>query len=429
MRILIVSVFFPPFASIGSTRVGKTAKWLREFGHDVRVLTCKDHALPETAPLEIPPENVLYAAAFNLHRPSELIQGGRASYVERGGRKSGFVWDVLYKIWTLYKTIVYVPDQFITWVPFAIRAGRRLAKDWRPDVILASGPPPSAYLVGRALSRSLGIPWLADLRDPWTDNATYTYTGVRRAGETWLERRVLRSASALVTVTEPWADILGAKSPRPVHVIYNGYDEEDLPADVDKPAGVGGLEILFTGTYYVDLYNITALLEAVSDFQSPDCPVRLTMVGNMVDHALAEARRWRRESLIDALLPVSRNEAMVMQARADVLLLLNATGDYGLQWIPAKLFEYLASRRPILAITPHDSAVGQLIERLNAGRVATTAAEIRESLQEWLRVKREAGSIPSLPRERAAEFARPVQVKKLADALERVGANDPVNLG
>lgn len=421
LRVLMVTAVFPPFASSGSTRVGKTARYLTAMGHDVRVLTTHDLALPRTAPAEIDPARVVATRALNLHRPSEAAQGGRAAYVARGGRRSGPLWDALHWLWRAWTTVAYVPDYLALWYPFALAGAACLTRGWRPDVVLSSGPPHTAHLVARALARRHRVPWVAELRDLWIDNPTYAFPPWRRRLDGWLERRVLGAADALVTVAEPFAATLRARYRQRVEVCANGFDPDDLPPTVGAAVGGQGLRLVHTGTLYRGRHAHDLLLAAIARLDPADrAMVKAVFVGRQSDDALAVARDLGVADRVEVVAPVPYREALALQARADVLVLLGFKGER--TSTHAKLYEYAAARRPVLVVAGADNDAARFVAELGIGRSADDPAELAAILAAWLSDKRRAGALPATAPGIAARFTRQAQIARLADLLAQVAA-------
>ena len=141
MRILIVSFYFPPYNNIAAVRIGKTAKYLVTFGHEVRVVTAKRQPFQHTLALEIPSESVRYTNWINLKKPIHMLSGGQTR-IDLGDIPPGAhqAWRRS-RIWSLLKTFLFFPDEQIGWLPFAVRKCAQTVKQWKPDVILASSGP------------------------------------------------------------------------------------------------------------------------------------------------------------------------------------------------------------------------------------------------------------------------------------------------
>ena len=180
MRILVVSYLFAPYNCIGAVRVSKMAKWLAEMGHDIRVISAADQQfgqlLVPSLPVDIPLENVAYTRWLDHIR--FRIRGASLHWQDSSNEHSGNVntssqstkHNPLYK--SLRKRFLEVtafPDEVIGWLPYAVRAMNEHFSGWRPDVIYASGWPVTSLIAGSAISRKSGAPWVAELRDPWSD--------------------------------------------------------------------------------------------------------------------------------------------------------------------------------------------------------------------------------------------------------------------
>lgn len=422
MRILLISFYFPPSNSIGTLRAGKTARYLVEMGHDVRVLTAIDQpGLDQSLPVEIAPERI--------HRvwwptPERLV--ARALARRRTAAAAGIatpdVNGVVSRLGRLYRQLVHLPDEAALGIPFAFHAGSRLLRSWRPNVLFASGSPHSALIVASLLSARHGIPWVGELRDLWTDNHLYSFSKLRRGVESRLERRVLTSAAGLVTVSEPLAARLRTAFKRPTSVVLNGFD----PADYgDAPAHAEGdlLTIAYTGQVVHGKQDPIPLLEGLRLLGPLASRLRVRFYGKFLGCGLrdllerASASSHARQ--IEVHAPVTHHEALRLQQAADILLLLTWTDPHNPGVYTGKLFEYVGARRPILAIGPGNTVADDLIRERGLGASLSTPAAIARQLKEWLATKDRNGEIALVPRERGAGLTRRAQAGVLEEFLVR----------
>ena len=370
MRILLVSHFFPPFNSIGAVRTGKTAKYLRQLGHDVRVLTTADQSLQATLPLDIPASEVIYTPWLNVNRPVELALGGRGRVATHGYAAGSSTPNFVRKLGLFYKHLTNLPDGQIGWYPYAVSAGRRLMRDWHPDVIYASAMPVTSLLVAHALARGSGVPWVAELRDLWLDNPYLDLPPWRRRIEHSLEERVLGSARGLVTISEPLAETLRKRFAVPVEVVTNGFDPEDYPAAA-APAQEDRVRIVYTGMIYEGRRDPSPLFQAVASLGEFVANVRIAFYGRYLGVVDSLAQRYGIRDCVEIHEPVPHREALRIQAEADLLLLLLWDNPRERGSFTGKVFEYLGARRPILAVGPADNVASTLILERKAGMVGT----------------------------------------------------------
>jgi glycosyltransferase involved in cell wall biosynthesis len=381
MRLLLISFWFPPTNSIGAVRVGKLAKYLLRAGHEVRVL-----AGPEignlTLPLEVPVQLVTrpprHAASFG-EAPAQPSRAGRLLRRLIPAGASGL--EAMLK--RHYYALRQIPDKRIGWLRPALAGGRSLLGTWRPDLIIASGPPYTGLIVAARLSRESGVPWIAELRDPWANNPYSIDPGWRRRLDGVLERLTLGSAAALVTVSPPVTEELRHRYAKPIATILNGYSEEDMVTAPPRPSG-DVLSIVYTGTIYAGFRDPSALFAAIARLDERRRHVRVTFYGPSEDEIRPLAERhgvWKQVSVQPG---VPYRQSLAHQAAADVLLLLqrNHVTDEGN--IPAKFFEYLAARRPILLLGCESGIVANMIRERRAGFVANDPAAIAAQLGRWL---------------------------------------------
>ena len=423
MRILLVSFFFPPYNAIGAVRSGKTAKYLLALGHDVRVISAADQPLAGTLPVEVPEERVLRTRWLNVNRPVEMLLGGRQRIAAHGyiapvsGRP--LLTSALRSLGAAYRTLLHLPDGEIGWYPFARTAGTRLIRAWRPDVILASGRPFTSLLVAHSLAHRFGIPWVAELRDLWTDNHSRLQPYPRRALERRVEARVLSSAARLITVSEPLAERLRGRVGDRVSVVTNGFDPDDYPrlATGGDPDRTGPLRLVYTGMVYAGKQDAGPLFRALHGL---GVGVEAHFYGRYLDTVKSQAAEHGVGHAVHVHPPVPYAESLRLQRLADVLLLLlwNDRAERGVY--TAKLFEYIGARRPILAVGGTRDAATELIEARGAGVVAGDAEAIRGLLERWRAQKRLAGGIADLPAEATSSLSRMEKTREIENVLRLV---------
>jgi glycosyltransferase involved in cell wall biosynthesis len=293
------------------------------------------------------------------------------------------------KLFTWMRTIVSYPDKTKGWIPFATKAVEDLAKqefsknaqNGRIDAILSTSPPISVHLIAARAKRILHCPWVADFRDPWIDDGTPT--GGLELLSRVLEKRTLRAADALITVSDPWAKNLSRRYPgKIVARATNGFDPDEYPAAASE------LDSSFSITYTGDLYQgkrdpsllFEVLAEMIAEGTVRKGDVQLNFFGSSDQWLPALANRF---GLADVILIhgfVPRAESLRHQRESQILLLLgrNVASDAGCY--AGKLFEYLASRRPILALGGLPGVTGQLLEETGTGRQAFGKVDLRDFL-------------------------------------------------
>ncbi len=421
MRLLIVSFAFPPHNSIGAVRVSKTAKYLLKHGHDVRILAAKDQPYPATLPLEIPPPQIVYSKWLSLRKTSKNTMGettAKSTAVNgKATSKTAGTTALKDKLITLSRTLLYFPDAYIGWFPFAVPAAAALFKDWRPDFILASSPPFTSLLVAARLSRKHNVPWVADLRDLWVDNHYHKNPAWRKIVEEKLERRVLSSAAGVVTVSTPLAEVVRRKYGKPTAVVLNGFDSDDYPAQAATASGKDYLRIIYTGVVYEGKRDPSLLFKALRELGALAEKVRVVFYGAGLGIVRELAVHHEVGHLVEVNNPIPYGESLKMQREADILLLLlwNDLAERGVY--TGKLFEYMGARRPIMVVGGAETVAAELVRERRLGIVAKDSIEIANQLRKWIEQKQRCGSIAALPEEIVAGVSREEQTRVLEDYL------------
>lgn len=429
LKILLISNWFPPANVIGAVRVGHFAKSFHAAGHDVRVLAAHTSADP-SLPLGIPADRVTYVRApqtgelvdwfvaptlsfiRGLARTAQKSAPDQADSTAQRSSDSG---SAALGLRRHYYAVMQFPDAYAPWLRRVTAAGCRLVRDWRPDIVLASAPPNSGLIAGRRIAKACRAPWVADLRDLWSENSYYAHPRWRLSIDRLVERSVLRSAAGLITVSPIWADMLRRRYEQPVACILNGFVPEDFPAAPAGPEPGSVVSILYTGGIYAGYRDPTPLFRAIG-LLTPDerRQVAVHFYGPGESDASGVLASASETGIADRVFlhgRVSYRESLSLQQSADILLLLqwNHVKDAGN--IPAKFFEYIGAGRPILLIGYEHGNLAQMIRERAAGIVANDPNVIAEQLRRWI-AQRPAG-IPCVPAAAREGLSRADQFRKL----------------
>ncbi|HRI63231.1 MAG TPA: glycosyltransferase [Polyangium sp.] len=385
MRVLIVSYTFPPAGGVGVQRVSKLVKFLPEFGVEAAVLTARDPSVPieDAGTLRDIPTNL------NITRTRTL---------EPSYRLKAKVWHDATKTNTLRRKVVrfasrlLVPDPQILWLPATASELFRLSK--QVDVVLFTAPPFSPFLLG-PLSR---VPFVLDYRDEWRMAASYEM----HEGP-WLTRFIdrlepalLRRAAMIVTATDEFRtnllERIPSLDPERIVTITNGYDPDDFPELAQDPLLHSLPERKLVMTYAGTTFRHTsprgflAALRLLEE-RNPSILSRLHVrfVGRVVP---TEMVNFERISVpcVERIPYVPRENALRLLAQSDVMLLILDAVPHAEAMYPAKIFEMMHLRRPLLALAPQ-GALSRLVQRHHLGQVVhpRDPAAIAQALEGYVR--------------------------------------------
>jgi hypothetical protein len=424
MRLLIVTWYFPPSNTIGAIRLGAFAAYMAGAGHDVRVLTAKNPPYEKTLRQDLDEGLVLRAnwrdvnwlqtaaatfikknlpaAATGSDDSARHHQGMRGPGEQAGGHSAGehISWkkEILSSLLAYYHAFANWPDGQIGWFPEACLDGWKLLRRWRPDLIFASGPPFTGLLVGTALGAAASLPVVLEYRDRWSDDPYYPSGSYRKRWNSWVEAALAKRASALVTVSQPWADAYQQRYGKAVATVYNGYNAEPPADDACRGrAGQAGLHIGYFGWIYHGYRDPSPVFEALVRLKDVGSQIRITFYGTSPTHVTPLAARYGVTASIEVKPRVSHAESLNLQRTFDVLLLMQWNDPQEEGNIPAKLFEYIGSRRPILGIGLETGLPARIIADRGAGFFGNNPDAIAEQLRRWLYQKESQGIVPSLP--------------------------------
>lgn len=407
------------------------ARFFREAGHEVKVVTARKPDENNSLQVELPDGCVHETDWIDIdkivHPLSHLSRRRAAASPTSTTARKPTAADapprssLRQTLSSFYNSVFFFPDRYIGWVPRLVAAGKEICRDWQPDIIYASGPPFSVFLGAHFLSRRTGVPWVAEFRDRWVDDPYFPPPPWRHGLERWFERRLISGASGIVTVSSPWADFFRGKYAKPTEVIYNGFDPADFPLQVEQEfAADGPVRIIHTGSIYPGRRDPSPVFEAIakSDF-TPD-QVRVLFYGARENYVAPLAAQFGIDAFVETVPPVSYAESLKIQRNADVLLLLQWNNPLEQGNVPAKVFEYLASMRPILGIGYEQGVPAGLIRERQAGLYSSNPAVIGKQLEQWVDEKRRTGKLANLTADVRHGLERDEQYKVLEDFIVAV---------
>jgi len=377
-RVLMLQYYFPPLVGMGSVRAVKLAAQLPDFGWTPTVVASRsgpDGSDPSLAPAD---GEILRTRQLRLRRPGAAAP--RPAATAPAASTAGGVRALLHR-W------IYRPDAQIGWYPFALRAARRTLRERPADVVFSSSFPITAHLVARTLHRETGLPWIAEFRDTWSDGSVQH--GRRLAADTALERALVREATGVVTVSDTWAELFRARGARRVWTLTNGFDPNDFAAEAPPP----DLGVTYVGTYYPHKQDLLTPIAALGTLVREPRFAALTLrfVGEL-HPALPPALATHGLSGHVECTGFVPHAACVRHAMTSrVLLVAGPPTDERPELrgnIAGKIFECLATRRPILFVGAPDSDAARLLRPfprvriVRPGDVAGATAALRAALTE-----------------------------------------------
>jgi hypothetical protein len=296
-----------------------------------------------------------------------------------------------------YSEVLHYPDKEKRWRSPAVNGAEAFLEREKVDAVISSSSPVTCHIIARELKNKHKIRWAADLRDLWTQNHNYQYSILRKMIERRLELGTLESADALVTTSRLWAEQLKNLHKREdVYAITNGFDPERL--NVNETALTSKFTITYTGQIYPGKQNpsklLIALRELIDDGTMKANDVEVRFFGPEHKALTKAIERYRLLGIVKQYGVVTRQVAFEKQKESDLLLLLNWDDPYEKGVYPLKVFEYLASLRPILSTGGFgDDAIETLLKETRAGVYCKTVEDIKSALKTWYSEYKDSGKV------------------------------------
>lgn len=375
-KVLIITYYWPPAGGGGVQRWVKFVKYLREFGWEPIVFTVKNGSYPITDLTlhnEVPKDiEVIQSPIFEPYEWYKLLTGkGKNDKIDANflseGKKMG--WKDRLAVWV--RGNFFIPDARAFWIKPSIKVLKKYLAEHEVDAVVSSGPPHSCHLIALGIKESLGLPWVVDYRDPWTQIDYFNDLGLTtwaRKKHFGLEQMVLNACDVIVTVGKTMAEDLESISSNRKEVITNGFDEADR-ANVDII-----LDDAFSVTYIGTMNsarNPVVFWEALSQLKSEMHPlvgkIKVKLVGKPELLVHQSIDQYDITELVEFCGYVTHQEAIRYQNSSRVLLLVINNTSNNKSILTGKIFEYLASGRPILCIGPEDGDAADILKDAKTG--------------------------------------------------------------
>lgn len=376
-KILIIVYYWPPSGGSGVQRWVKLAKYLVEQGIQVHVLTVDekkasylqfDQSLLE----EVHPSiNVTRTSSFEIINIFARIFGKKK--VPTAGFYNLDKKSIIHNLGLIIRSNFFIPDPRRGWNRFAYSAARKIIAKEGITKVITSSPPHSSQLIGLKLKKKLGIEWTADLRDPWTDIFYYPllkHSFLSRKVDRHYEKKVLLEADHILTVSRNLKGIFLSKDkrmdPSKIHIIPNGYDESDFK---DVRSNLPGKEFVvgYAGTMS-DQYAPWGFLRAFRELvRQSDGKARLEITGTIAPNITSYIEELGILESISIIAPVPHKAIPGILVSKSALLLVIPKVNHAELILTGKLFEYLASRRPVILIGPANGDAAAILGECDSG--------------------------------------------------------------
>jgi len=424
-KVLIITYYWPPAGGPGVQRWLKFVKYLPGYGIEPTVYIPENPTYPliDTGLLADVSEHTTiikhkivepyaWASAFSKGSTKKISSGIIPAQKKQSLLQKAMLW---------VRGNLFIPDARVLWVKPSVKYLSTYIKENGIETIITTGPPHSLHLIGLGLKKQLGVEWIADFRDPWTTIGYHKQLKLSAAAAKKhkdLERKVLNTADTILVTSPTTKKEFEALTARPIVVITNGYDVERVTKQtLDEKFSLAHIGSFLSERNPKILWQ--ALAELISENAAFKDRFELKLIGAVSREVLDAINNSGLERYVNNLGYVSHDEAIAAQRKSQVLLLVEIDSEETKCIIPGKLFEYMVSERPIVAIGPQDADFAEIIKTTNTGIFVTYGEKdrLKQSILSYFN-EYSNGSLKSHP-VGLQQYSRKALTGQLADLLKK----------
>ncbi|WP_310594911.1 glycosyltransferase family 4 protein [Flavobacterium sp.] len=372
-KLLIITYYWPPAGGPGVQRWLKFVKYLPEFDVQPIVYVPENPTYPIVdAHLETEVSDkaiILKNKIFEPYQLASFLSKNKTKKISSGIIPNQKKQSFLEKLMLWVRGNLFIPDARVFWIKPSVAYLEKYIRENEIDMIVTSGPPHSLHLIGLELKQKLNLKWLADFRDPWTTigyHKSLRLSNYAAKRHKQLEHQVLNSADTIIVTSKTTKLEFQAITSKPISVITNGFDVEKIEKQtLDIKFSLAHIGSFLSERNPLILWeSLVELLQEIPYFQSH---LEIKLMGAVSQEVLETISQFGLNSCLNNLGYVSHAVAVEHQRKSQVLLLIEINSEDTKSIIPGKLFEYMVSERPIIAIGPKDSDFAEIITNTNTG--------------------------------------------------------------
>ena len=373
-RVLIIAYYWPPAGGPGVQRWLKFVKYLPGFHIEPYVYVPENPSYPiidEDLAKEVPADvEIIKLPIKEPYRVASSLSSGQSDTISKGIIPSEKKQSLLHRLLLFIRGNFFIPDARKQWVKPSIRLLSDYIIEQEIATIITTGPPPSLHLIGMGLKKERpGLQWIADFRDPWTTigyHKKLKLTAWAKRRHRKLEKQVLNAADQIITTSSVTGKEFEKLTSQPISVITNGFDDFSIePVELDKRFSISHIGTLLNDRNPGILWEV--LQQLVHENTAFRSALQINLIGAAGMEVIESLERHRLTQFLNLKGYVSHEEAIRNQRKSQLLLLIEIDSEETRAIIPGKLFEYMASNRPILALGPKGSDVEVILKETNTG--------------------------------------------------------------
>ena len=372
-KALIIAYYWPPAGGPGVQRWLKFVKYLPVFGVEPIVFVPENPSYPivDSSLLEEVNSNltVIKQPIKEPYRFAEMLSKKKSSTISKGIISEHKRQGIVEKAMLYIRGNFFIPDARVGWVKPSVTFLHEYIQNQKIETIVTTGPPHSLHLIGLQLKQKLNLKWIADFRDPWTTIGYQKELKLSDKAKTKhkkMETEVLTSADHIIVTSAVTKLEFEKLTKKPIKVITNGYDlVSNQQIELDAKFTLSHIGSLLSRRNPEILWQV--LKELILENEDFKRNFQLNLIGNTSEEVLNSLREYNLTKYVNNVGYITYKQSVERQKKSQILLLIEIDSEETKCIIPGKLFDYLVSNRPIIALGPKDSDVQAILEKTEAG--------------------------------------------------------------
>ena len=422
-KILIITYYWPPKGGVGVQRWLKLTKYLSKNNYHPIIYTADGGVSPlkddSLSSIVSPKIKILKKKIFEPQSAFKLFAQGNPSSDILINENPTFFQKI--SIWL--RANLFIPDSRCFWIKPSIRFLDNYLRNNNIDIVISTGPPHSMHMIALALKKKHNIKWIADFRDPWTEIEYFDklpLLSISKKKHKKLEQNILTNADLVLSVSHSWGINLTKMGAQNIHILTNGYDPDDYDYPISKTSSMqfrighfGLYNQLRDHSFFWE--TIKKISNNISDFNSN---LELLFAGEVHGDFLNNIQSYQLAEKLEYRSYLNHADTIQQMMQCDILLVTQSDTKDALGRLPAKFFEYLGARRPILAIGKKNSDLEYIINKIsyawfvdfnNSDLLYKTILKIYQSRESNIRFNDDI-----------SDFSREKHAKKIIDLMENI---------
>ena len=372
-KALIITYYWPPAGGPGVQRWLKFVKYLPDFDVAPIVYAPENPNYPITDKTlldEVPKDlKIIKHPISEPYKLANLFSKNRSKSISKGVIPDSKKQNWLDRLLLYVRGNFFIPDARKGWVKPSVAFLSDYILKEQIETIITTGPPHSLHLIGMRLKERLGVKWIADFRDPWTSIGYHKQLKLTKASSLRhkaLEKQVLTGCDQIIVTSQTTKNEFQNITGKPIEVITNGYDVEPIPeVALDVKFSISHIGSMLSKRNPEVLWRVLSDLTVEHKQFGQD--LQINFIGVLSADVLESIQKYNLSDYINNVGYVSHKEAVMYQKKSQLLLLVEIDSSDTKCIIPGKLFEYMVSNRPIIALGPRSSDVEAIIKETNTG--------------------------------------------------------------